>query len=305
MHPNISFSTLRMFEAAARLGSFKEAAVELNISPSAVSQQIKLLEGQLGCQLFTRHYRRLELTAIGVTLADGLTPAFAEIKNVLQRITDRAPDERVRIAIYQTTASRWLVPKLPELQKFHPSLSVEFETGMERVDLHGSSVDLAIRLGDGYWRDCYALKLFDEALVPVCSPAVASRLVRPVDLQNTALIYSANRPDDWSRWMAANSTLTTDGISLLQVSNSSLAIDAARHGAGVSLSQINFIQSELEEGTLVPLFNSIWKTGRSFYLLTSKRKELTPQASQFRAWLEEKVSDDGLKVQQFEKIFMN
>lgn len=289
MLPNISFSTLRMFEAAARLGSFKLAAEEMNISPSAVSQQIKLLEGQLGFQLFTRYYRRLELTAIGVTLSEGLTPAFSDIKRVLRQITENQPSDLLRIAIYQTTASRWLVPMLPDLQTKHPNLSVEFETGVEKVDLHGSSIDLAIRLGDGYWPDCEAIMLFEEALVPVCSPALVRQVREPWDLQHTTLVYSSNRPDDWSRWMAASTTLTTHGIPLLQVSNSSLAIDAARHGAGVALAQINLIQTELENGSLIPLFKNVWKTGRSFYLLSSKLKQPSLNATVFKAWIEQHV----------------
>lgn len=290
MIPNVSFSTLRMFEAAARLGSLKAAANELNITPSAVSQRVRLLEDQLGVAVFTRYYRRLELTETGASLCRVLTPAFADITSALNQIAMQQPSNTVRIAVYQTLASRWLVPMLPDLQTRSPGLSVEFETGMETVDFRNPKIDLAIRVSHGDFAGCSSMKLFDEVLAPVCTPDVAAQLGAADSLRQATLIYSSNRPNDWANWMDATSMGTLYGKSLLQFPNSSLAIDAAINGVGVALSQVDLVRSELNSGALVTPFEFQWKTGRSYFLLSPLKRDLSAAAETFRIWLEDWVS---------------
>lgn len=294
--PNIPMSTLRVFESAARLLSFEKAGLELNISASAVSQQIARLEDKLGLLLFERLHRRIALTDSGRALSKPLTSAFKTIDQALSVAFQSANKESIKIAIYQTWASRWLIPRLSEFARTWPQLSVEFAAGMEDVDLEHSDVDFAVRwhLADSEITGAY--KLFDEILVAVCSPSIATNLKHGSQLNELSLIQSVNRPDDWTSWMAASGHAGIHGASKLKFSNTSLAIDAAVAGVGILVGQVHLFLSEIESGSLMMLFGPGAKTGLSLYLLESNLSAHKKSTAALRDWLIREANETATRV---------
>lgn len=294
--PNIPMSTLRVFESAARLLSFEKAGLELNISASAVSQQIARLEDKLGLLLFERLHRRIALTDSGRALYKPLTGAFKTIDQALSIAFQSASKESIKIAIYQTWASRWLIPRLSDFSRSWPQLSVEFATGMEDVDLEHTNIDFAVRWHRAGNERADAYKLFDEILVAVCSPSIATNLKQGSQLNELSLIQSVNRPDDWTSWMAASGLVGIHGASKLKFSNTSLAIDAAVAGAGILVGQVHLFLSEIESGSLMLLLGSGAKTGLSLYLLESNLSAHKKSTAPLRNWLIREAKQTAARV---------
>lgn len=278
-------STLRVFESSARLLSFDKAGVELNVSASAVSQQIARLEGKLGLVLFERLHRRIALTDAGRALSRPLTSAFKTIDRALAVAYQSANKESVKLAIYQTWASRWLIPRLGEFSRAWPQLSVEFEAGMDDIDLEHSDVDFAVRWCSVDGVSAGAYKLFDEILVAVCSPSMAASLQHVAELDAVSLIHSANRPDDWATWLAASGHAGIHGSGRLKFSNTSLAIGAAVAGAGMLVGQVHLFLPEIESGALAMPFGLDVRTARGLYLLEAPSNEPKTSTTAFREWL--------------------
>lgn len=283
--PNIPLSTLRAFEAAARLLSFEKAASELHVTASAVSQQVARLEDRLGTPLFERQHRKVALTDAGRELSRPMIKAFGAIDRALIAAQHSAQHDSIKLAIYQTWASRWLIPRLGEFSRAFPKVDVQFETGLDQVDLERSDFDFAVRWLEARSVPEAAHALFEEILVPVCAPALAKQLGKLEDLAAVSFIRSANRPDDWSAWLAANGTLNVNGHGSLKFSNTSLALGAATTGAGVLVGQVHLFLPELASGALVMPFKTGVRTGRSLYLLASPLALQRSSNAAFMAWI--------------------
>jgi LysR family glycine cleavage system transcriptional activator len=282
---NVPLSALRVFEAAARHQSFRLAGTELHMSGSAVSQQIATLEAILRSRLFTRINRGVVLSETGRTLAQALRKTFQDIDAALIAAAPHLATNTVRVAIYQTMASRWLISRLADLANHSPLLSVELETGMAEIDFAQSELDFAIRVGTGDWKNATATKLFDEVLIPVCSPAMAACLGRIDDLNTVSLIHSLNRPHDWEAWLVAAGHPGITGRSQLRLANSSLAYEAAAAGAGAAMGQAAFVAGDLASGVLVAPYGLEVPTGRAYYLLEPAVRPARPASTAFRRWI--------------------
>src|SRR3954467_6791213 len=217
---------LRAFDAAARHLSFKQAADELGVTPTAISHQIRLLERYCGCALFRRRPRPLSLTEAGARLfpairggLDVFATAIARVKPgrgvfapalaAVRRDRDRQP---LRVTTTNAFASRWLVPRLPAWRKLHPDVPLEVIGTDTMLDLQAGDSDVAIRYATSRVppRDGIVDDLFSDTFWPVCSPGLLStgRLKRPVDLPNHVLIHcywspADREPPTWQRWLAA------------------------------------------------------------------------------------------------------
>ncbi len=175
----IPLLSLRNLESAVRLGTFDLAARELNVTPSAVSQQIKRIEDCLGCALFERASNRVTPNACALELGHILSEAFELIEaGVRQAMTDGG-EQAVKIRLYQTWANRWLVPRLESFTRTHPDVAVEFETGIEAVDFSRTDAELALSLEAAPTRTVRCKQIMTPRLTPVCVPALAARLSTP------------------------------------------------------------------------------------------------------------------------------
>ena len=197
-------TALRTFESAARLGSFKAAAEELRVTPTAVSHQIRALEERLGRSLFARSTRSIALTAAGREIATVLTRAFVTIRDVI----DEVVSEKAVITISTTAsfATLWLVPRLIDFYARYPDYCVQLETTTRPTNLmQERRIDLAIRYGRGPYEELDTTPLFSEAIGAYVSP----RLL-PIDdlmLNNLPLIETAWQQEvleevNWTAWLS-------------------------------------------------------------------------------------------------------
>jgi LysR family glycine cleavage system transcriptional activator len=247
-----NFVLLRAFEAAARLQSFTLAAGELCLTPSAISHQVKELEGYFGRPLFVRRNRRVELTSQGQRLQDSLGRVFDVIEAACQEVA-LAPDAQV-LALYcpPSFAVKWLGPRLPDFMKRFPDITLRLTSGAEPLDLtRMQEVDVAISYASQVQRPgLVSVALGDEAIVPLCAPALVDphRPARDV-IQELVLIDSQLSSVSWADWFRRNG-LQLSARPRPSFDRAALAIAAAAAGVGVALESARLAGPEIARGEL-------------------------------------------------------
>lgn len=248
-------SRLRAFEAAARLQSFAQAAQELNLTASAISHQIRALEDHFGRALFVRAHRRVDLTAEGQRLHEGLDRAFDALEAACADVALPAQDEVLAVHCAPSLALKWLGPRLPDFVAAHPGLHVRLSTGAELPDLGVQrELDLALAYGDGRARSGVEVRpLGEETLAPLVAPARVPRGVAAARLvQALPLIDSTLSPVPWTQWFERQGLVMPPGPRTA-FDRAALAIAAAADGLGVALESTRLAARELERGELVVL----------------------------------------------------
>lgn len=279
---NLPLNALRAFEASARHLSFTLAAIELNVTQSAVSAQVKNLEARLGTPLFRRLPRGLALTDEAQALLPMLTEAFGRMSAVLGQFERGRVREPLTVATVGTFAVGWLMPRLETFMRHHPFVDLRLMTNNNRVNLAGEGLDYAIRFGDGSWHGTEADALMDAPLTPVCAPPVARRLREAGDLLRETLLRSY-RADEWPRWFEAAGVPPP----LLRgpVFDSSLTMaSAAIQGFGVALLPPTMFAADLQQGRLVQPFSTQVSRGR-YWLTRLRSRKPTAVMREFRCWL--------------------
>jgi LysR family transcriptional regulator, regulator of gene expression of beta-lactamase len=292
---HLPFNALCAFEASARHLSFTRAGLELCVTQSAVSHQVKTLEEMLKVKLFRRLPRGLALTDEGLALMPVLTETFGRIRATLDQFADGQFRETVTVGSVGTFATRWLLPRLQAFRKMHPRIDLRIYTNNNRVDIAGEGLDFAIRFGDGSWHGTRAVELLPAPQSPLCAPEIASRLRKPENLRGENLLRSY-RTDEWERWFA------DVGIPCPKVRgpvfDSSIGIaEAAVQGAGVALLPVAMFKVELSKRRLVQPFKNEIALG-SYWLTSLKSKRETSAMKTFQGWLLEQVSGRELTTKQ-------
>ena len=291
-------NAIRAFEAAARHLSITAAANELNVTPGAVSRQIRQLEESLGVQLFVRGHRQVTLTRQGSDYFRAAEKAIATIRDATLRLTKRRQRKQLKIRAYTTFAMRWLIPRLSSFHAAHRDIEVLLTASLDEVDFRKEDLDAAIRLGDGQWAGARSLRLVPNVLAPVASPSLLKagpRLRKPADLRGHTLLHSVARPDDWARWLeAAGAAREVDARAGMSYQSSAMAYAAAAEGQGVAIAQLFLVEDDLREGRLVMPFKRTLDMGDyTYYLLTpSHTAESQPMAT-FRTWLMQQFQEAG------------
>jgi LysR family transcriptional regulator of beta-lactamase len=201
IRPYLPLNGLRAFEAAARHLSFTKAAVELCVTPAALSHQVKALEERLAVTLFRRLPRGLALTDEGQALLPLLRDSFDRMADLLTRVTG-ADREVLSVGVVGTFALRWLLPRVPQFAAANAFVDLRLTTNNNRVDIAEEGLDFAIRFGDGAWHGTDAVPLMAAPLTPLCSPETAARLADPSYLLGETLLRSY-RSDEWPAWLEA------------------------------------------------------------------------------------------------------
>ncbi len=254
---SLPLSGLRVFEAAARLGSFKAAAEELAVTPTAVSHQIRALEAQTGLALFDRHVRRVSLTEAGAQLYPVLRDGFDAFEAALARLTQQRTRMQVTISATNAFTVKWLVPRMADFRSKHPGIDLQLQASDDVVDLRSAAVDIAIRYGRGPYPGLVAQPLFTDRFAPVANPRLG--VASPDDLAGVPLIrfnWKWSHPDNptWERWFAVAQRSLPRQAGQLRFSDEGHAIQAAVAGHGVVLVSLALIAEELEAGHLVQPF---------------------------------------------------
>jgi LysR family transcriptional regulator, glycine cleavage system transcriptional activator len=288
-------NAVRAFEAAARHMSITLAADELNVTPGAVSRQIKSLEDTLDLQLLKRGHRQISLTRQGADYYRAVTRALEALRDATRRLKRRSQRKQLKIRAYTTFAMRWLIPRLSGFHAAHPDIEVLLKASLEPVDFRKEDIDGAIRLGDGNWPSANCHRLVANILVPVASPALFKRgpkLRRPADLAHHTLLHSIARPDDWHYWLeAAGAGDKVDAHAGMTYESSAMSYAAAVEGQGIAIAQLFLVQKDLDDGKLIMPFKQKVDMGDyTYYLLTPKQREETASMKTFRLWLLEQFS---------------
>jgi LysR family glycine cleavage system transcriptional activator len=276
-------STLRAFEAAARLESFSRAADEISVTHGAVSHQIRSLERALGAALFARNGRRVALTTAGRHFAERVRAALQDLAEAAQFVLRSERDRAVSVSMLPSFAARWLMPRLGRFMERHPAIAVNIHTSITLVDFRRDDVDLAIRFGSGHWPDLETHKFMDEEFFPVASPRFnRGRLPKhPSELGKFQLMRSNDEP--WTPWFRAAGVRLKEPHSLA-FTDSNLLLQAAADGRGIALARSGIAAADLRAGKLVRLFDVAVPANGASYLVWPKGK-LSPNAIVFRDWL--------------------
>ena len=281
-------TALAAFEAAARRASFKDAATELNVTPGAVSHQIKALERELGVALFVRRHRGVTLTEQGDMLFHTLESSFNRISAVLTRLRRAADETAVTIAATTAVSSLWLTPRLTAFWKAHGGIAVNQQLS-DRPERRLPFADLHIRYGDIDTEDMETFPLFRDELVPVCSPAFAAEHAdtRLQSLARMPLIHPDADDITWTTWRTWFSELRYDGeiAKGLKVNNYTIALQAARDDMGVVLGWRRLVRPFLERRVLVTLGPHRIQAPASFYIVSDADDVISPNARLLRDWL--------------------
>lgn len=249
---------LAAFEAVARNLSFAKAAAELNVTPSAVSQQIKALEERLAITLFRRLNRRILLTEAGEIYYAAIASAFDAMADATERIHSHLNPQILMIRSAPSFAAKWLLPRLPEFIRRNPDIDVRLDASNEKTDFAHEAVDLELRFGAGTWEGLHVEPLHRDDIVPLASPTLVEtqRLRRPEDLllRGGPLIHSVKCPVTWEMWLAANGLRPAAALRGPRFDRSFMAIQAAVDGVGVALDSGVLAQAELRDGRLTVPF---------------------------------------------------
>jgi LysR family glycine cleavage system transcriptional activator/LysR family transcriptional regulator of beta-lactamase len=278
-----SLNGLRAFEAAGRQCSFTAAAKELNVSQTAVSRMVRLLEGRLGFMLFRRHASALELTAQGQALLSGLTDSFDSIARLAESVAAMRAGPVLTVGVGPTLAVSWLIPRLTSFYRSHPDVEVRMATGGATRPVRDDWT-CTIRRDTAGWPGYIAENLFPSTVVPVCTPEIASSLRSPGDLLSATLIRVSNMPDDWPCWFEAAGLRHQHSTGVL-FESSAMATQAVLDGAGVAVAQLAYVSDALAAGRLVTPFPIAARKREAWFLQYRPIRREDAALLAFRGWL--------------------
>ncbi len=241
-----------VFHAAAKVGSISRAAAELGVTPSAVSQQIQLLEEQLGTSLMVRTGRRVTLTETGERYFASIGDQIEQIAEATSQIRGVRSVMALNVRATPTLSNKWLLPRLASLVDEHPDLELRLDGTSQPTDFERETVDVEIRHGDGRWPGLFVEPLAEEEFWPVCAPfhAAPASLSAP-ELLDRRLIHSVKSQVQWTRWFSIAGVEPGGRWRKVLFDRSHMAIDAAVDGLGVALESTLMIERELARGLLI------------------------------------------------------
>ncbi|MCB2136046.1 MAG: transcriptional regulator GcvA [Rhodobacteraceae bacterium] len=282
-------TALRAFEAAARHLSFAQAAAELNVTPAALSFQIKSLEAHLGQPLFRRLNRAVDLTEAGRALHPGVADGFAALGAAWQSARRQADGQNLTVTAGPAFTAKWLAPRLFDFALSHPEIDLHFSASLRLLDFDRDAVDVAIRFGTGSDDGLFSEPVIREWLTPMMTPELASRYRDPQDLLAAPLLHQDDvsfivPPIDWQRWftVAGLGDASPHGARFSQADH---AIDAALAGAGVVLGRFSLAYGALQTGQLVAPFPLALTTRAHYRFLCLPGAETRPKVAAFLNWV--------------------
>ncbi len=287
-----SLQALACFDAAARHESYTRAAQELALTQSAVSRQITALEEFLGVALFRRTRHGVALSERGAQYADQVAPHLQALEqDTLDVMATPGRGGSIRLAAVPTFATRWLIPRLPELKALHPDITVHIETRTRAFMFADTSFDAALYAGTveqvSNWAGTASHRLLSEDVLPVCSPVLMGRKsdLTAEAIAQLPLLQQSTRPTAWRQWFDAAGVAAPLALSGSRYELFSMTAAAAVQGLGLALVPRLLIEAELLRGELVVACPLPLKGERAYYLVTPERADERPALKTFLAWL--------------------
>jgi LysR family glycine cleavage system transcriptional activator len=289
-----SLSELHAFAWAVQTGSLARAAVQLSVTPAAISRSLSRLESRLGITLLQRHQLGVAPTAQGRAYFEKIQPALATLEDAafgLVADTGRRQGQMsLRLAVIPSLNMRWLVPRLPQFHALHPHVKLVFKPYLIEDNFLREDVDCWIQTRPTRthrWpRHVHARYIVGREITPICTPDFAAAIVTPEDLLRYPLLHHANYPGNWDVWlraMGAGRRVAELGPGFDLVAG---LVEAVLAGLGVAVVQRCLIERELAEGRLIAPFEQVVSTGRGYYLCSPKAREDNPAIQAFTHWLE-------------------
>lgn len=282
-----SLASIRAFEAAARVGSFAQAAAELGTTAASVSYHVRQLERELGMPLFRRHAQRVELTQSGAVIAREAMNAFAALRASFVRAVD-VDESLLALTTLPTFGASWLTPRLGEFRRREPGISLRIDISGDAEDLNDGRFDAAIRNGHGRWPGMRAVKLLPSIFMPLCSPQLKSAAAALANPRRALAVPLLGRPDWWTMWFRARGfdagpSRDKFGTSL---AHEYLDIAAAVAGQGIAIGSPLLFRAEIDDGRLVPAHDFVGTDGRAFWFLYPAAREHSRKIVEFGKWIE-------------------
>ena len=283
-------SCLIDFESAARWGSFKLAAKELHKTSSAVSQQIKQLEEQLGFSLFERHPRFVQITEKGIELQVTVTNMLKTLNQKVETLRVDCDHSKLRISTTHSFSMKWLVPRLSDFIEKYPTIDLHLESTDRTINLTSDPCDIAIRYAP-ITENSETNLLYREKLVAVYSPVLASNKTKQLTLQDvkrTPLLYEVSNRD-WLRWLKLNNMLSGKHDFNRSYSHAGILVQAAVAGQGIALVPYSIAYDDLTSGTLKLLKGQSINSRFGYYFMTTTEKSVLEKITIFKSWLKSKI----------------
>jgi LysR family glycine cleavage system transcriptional activator len=283
---------LQAFEAAGRHLSFARAAKELHVTPAAVSQQIKLLEEQIGQPLFERA-PTLRLSAAAAAVSRQLREALDALEQVSGQLRASQAERPLVVSLPPSFASRWLIPRLERFSLKHPDIELHLQATTRAVDFASEDVDVAVRYGAGRYPGLHVERLRAETVVAVAHPRLAAGLRQASDLTRTTLLHNTGLSwdptfPDWPTWLRNAGVIATAPLRIRKFDEANMVIEAALAGLGVALVWRTLVNEELASGRLLALFEEQPLANAYHFVCPPERLGL-PRVAAFRQWLLEEL----------------
>lgn len=276
----LPLNALRAFKSAARLGGFVAAGQELGVSAGAISAHIKTLEDSLQAPLFSRGAQGVKLTDLGQRVLPDFTRAFDHLAAATQTLRAAAAPQVVHVAALPAVAQLWLSPRLPALRAAAPEIEISITALEQPPDLKRAPFDLCL-----FYDTELGEVLADDVILPVCAPALATRLQHPNDLRQLPCLSNSAWKNDWDIWLQAavpHSDIRPRGP---VYSLYALAVEETINGAGVLMGQQSLVQRHLDSGQLVAPFDLPVAAPRHLRLWRSRRLPPGSAAEKVARWL--------------------
>lgn len=277
---------LRSFCVAAKCLSFKHAAKQLYLTPSAISHQIRQLEEQLNKQLFKRQTRAIELTKDGRAFYQQIAPIIEQLESTIVEFSQASSQTSISITLPEFFASELFVPKLSLWAKQYPNINLQLDTVKTKSDPR-KDTDLSIILAASKPADAIVYELFPVQYLPACSPSLYQEL-KPLGkaaLQQAPLILHQSRPWAWHQWAEEQEIAGFDPQRIVQVDSMFAVARAAQKSLGIALIPLPISQSWFDEGVLFPLYESSLTTRDKYYLVQHDWHASRPELDLFVQWL--------------------
>ncbi len=286
---------LAAFEAAARTGSFTGAAQDLHVTPSAVSHQIRTLEGILGVALFERSHAKAELTEAGHIYLRQITSALTCIGEATTAIKKQNDKAMLKIHSAPSFATKWLMPRLSAFLRTQEGVVARVNATTAPPDFTQSNTDVSICYGRPAFSGVEVEPLAAERVQPLCSPTFLSAsppLRTCQDLPACTLIHSQNTLR-WHEWLVRHGAQAGDGWEGLLFDRSHMAIDAAVDGMGMILESDILTEREQALGLLVPPLSGLDVSEMicSYFVVYPIDRELNPISRNFLSWIRHELRD--------------
>ena len=287
----LPLEAIRFFDAAGRHQSFAKAARELGVTRGAVAHRVRTLEQFLETELFERQSHGLALSDRGQAFLVEVQHALSTLDKTAERFRVGAAAGALRLVAVEAFAEMWLMPRLDAFRSAHPDIVIEFETSLSdhhEVNPARREFDVWIAFVGGVPRSVQSEVLFEETLVPVCSPAFLAtrgRPERPADLHEWPLLYDLAWDDYWAHWFASREAGAPDMSRASGYRLYSMMIQATLKGMGVALGHSLLIAPYLEHGTLVKLFEPPVAAPARYFLAISPGSGEKPEARAFLDWI--------------------